>query len=455
MSAARLLRLTSAACASTTAALGAVGLFGWAWGIDPLVRVSPGLVPIVPITAFALVILGLSILTFEAGYRGPWASRAWRSLTLVPLAVGAVALIERTVGGPTWVGRLLFAERLATTPGSAEGRPALATALALFLIASALLLARRGRLRRMVATAALAVAGATAGIALNAYSLVPAAEVYRVGLFADMALHTALGLLLATLGALTAGGPRGLTGLLTRDSAGGRVARRVLPALLLMPAVTSGLVHAGSGAGIYSVELERSLSVVAVTIAMALVFWPAALRIDRADRGRATAERLSLTDPLSGLANRRGLEMRLATAQAEAEATGEPYAVVALDADGLKRVNDTLGHDAGDEVIRGIADALESALRPLDTAARVGGDEFIVLLPGVGEHEAGGTARRISAEVNLRLRDPRYGGASISAGFAGWSAGLGWSAVMATADRLLYDAKRTRKATGPTASRPG
>lgn len=442
----RVMRGFSALCAAGTAALGAAGLVGWMFGVDGFLRVSSRFVTMVPITGVALVCLGTSVLAFELRYRGRRTRRTWLALTLVPLGIGAIALIERTLGPSTLIGSLLFADRLETTSASAGGRPALGTATALVLIATALLLPQRGRKNKIAATVCLAVAAAIASIALNAYSLVPAEEIYQAGPFADMALHTSAALVLAVLGVVSAGGPRGLARLLTRETAGGRMARRVVPALLLMPAATSAIVHAGATSGVYSEGLERSLSVVAVTAAITFFFWSAAARLDRADTGRVVAERLASIDTLTGLANRRRLERQLAAADAAARDAGEPYALVALDADGLKRVNDTLGHDTGDRVLRAIGEALTSTLRPFDTAARLGGDEFVVLLTGVTEREASQVAGRITADLNDRMRDPNFGGASVSSGVASWSSGLGPQAVLAAADRQLYEAKRARQA---------
>lgn len=439
--------MISASCAAATIALGAVGLLGWAFGVDGFLRVSRGFVTMVPITGVALVCLGTSLLAFELRYRGGRTPLAWQALTLVPLGIGAIAVIERAVGPSTLIGSLLFVDRLETTPASAGGRPALGTAAALVLIATALLLPQRGRRSRIAATVCLAVAAAIVSVALNAYSLVPAEEIYQVGVFADMALHTSAALLLAVVGAFGAGGARGLARLLTRETAGGRTARRVVPALLLMPGVTSAIVHAGATGGLYSAGLERSLSVVAVTTTITFFFWSAATRLDQADTGRAVAERLASTDALTGLANRRGLERQLAAADAAARDAGEPYALVALDADGLKRVNDTLGHDAGDGVLRAIGEALTSMLRPFDTAARLGGDEFVVLLTAVTEREASQAAGRITAGVNELMRDPKFGGVSVSSGVAIWHSGVGPQAVLAAADRRLYEAKRARHAT--------
>jgi len=98
----------------------------------------------------------------------------------------------------------------------------------------------------------------------------------------------------------------------------------------------------------------------------------------------AESRRQALTDELTGLPNRRLFNDRLRTAIADARASGRPAAVLLMDLDRFKEVNDTLGHDSGDRLLRAVATRLSRALRANDTAARFGGDEFAVLLPGVG-----------------------------------------------------------------------
>src|SRR6202162_4209896 len=92
-------------------------------------------------------------------------------------------------------------------------------------------------------------------------------------------------------------------------------------------------------------------------------------------------ERLAMVDSLTGLANRRAAEARLASEAARSERHGHPLTVISFDLDQMQQINDTYGHPAGDQVLKHFAHRLNSTIRKSDMAARMGGDEFLILLP--------------------------------------------------------------------------
>lgn len=110
--------------------------------------------------------------------------------------------------------------------------------------------------------------------------------------------------------------------------------------------------------------------------------------------------RLAFYDPLTGLANRQLFRDRLDHAVRRCRRSGEPAALMFLDLDGFKRINDTLGHDAGDELLRQVAKWLEACVREEDSVARLGGDEFVVLLSRIGEAQA---ASKVAETILHRL----------------------------------------------------
>ncbi len=163
----------------------------------------------------------------------------------------------------------------------------------------------------------------------------------------------------------------------------------------------------------------------------------------------------ALRDPLTGLANRRLLGELLATDLERAKRGGSPLVVAFLDLDGLKAVNDTHGHDAGDLVLCEAARRLRSSVRGADSVARVGGDEFVVVYqPGTGG------ADRLLARIDEALAAPVVlpSGATVrcpaSIGTAVTSSvGHDAAALLAAADAAMYEVKRSRRPAASGGSR--
>jgi diguanylate cyclase (GGDEF)-like protein len=120
------------------------------------------------------------------------------------------------------------------------------------------------------------------------------------------------------------------------------------------------------------------------------------------DRMRTQVADAVLTDPLSGCVNRRGLDRQLARELSRAERAGAPVALLAVDVDHFKRVNDQFGHAAGDAVIRDVAAMLREGSRAGDVVARVGGEEFLVVLADTDEAGAAALGRRFVDAVRAR-----------------------------------------------------
>ena len=159
--------------------------------------------------------------------------------------------------------------------------------------------------------------------------------------------------------------------------------------------------------------------------------------------------RLAFHDPLTGLPNRALFTDRLERALARLNRRDEPVAILFLDLDDLKRVNDSLGHEAGDHLLVEVAERLKGCLRPEDTVARLGGDEFTVLLEGIDDADA---AKRAAERVLEALRRPfvleghkTSVGASLGVAVA-TNPRQNPQCLLKDADRALYEAKRRGKA---------
>jgi diguanylate cyclase (GGDEF)-like protein len=150
------------------------------------------------------------------------------------------------------------------------------------------------------------------------------------------------------------------------------------------------------------------------------------------------------TDALTGLLNRRAFLERLAAEESRTRRYPQPTAVLLLDVDRLKAINDRGGHAAGDAALRGIADAITGGLRAADTGCRFGGDEFAVMAPEADEAAARTLAERIRALAEVVAVAPPGGtGVTVSIGVATAAAGEPWtpSGILEQADRALYEAK--------------
>ncbi len=151
----------------------------------------------------------------------------------------------------------------------------------------------------------------------------------------------------------------------------------------------------------------------------------------------------SLTDPLTGVGNRRRLQQALALEIGRAGRTGERCSAFMADLDHFKRINDTQGHDAGDEVLVAFGALLRRETRPTDVVARFGGEEFVVLMPHTNLEHALATAERIRAAL---ARD-RIGSQAIAAtgsfGVAALAPDELGDALLRRLDKALYEAKQS------------
>lgn len=187
---------------------------------------------------------------------------------------------------------------------------------------------------------------------------------------------------------------------------------------------------------------ERHLGALAL-LALMLLMGRLVVAARRAERLALENARLARTDPLTGAANRRVLDEELGRAVSLAERSGRPVAVVAVDLDRFKAVNDRLGHAGGDRLLVAVADAMRGCLRASDRLFRVGGDEFLVVAPGSGTGDALMLAERlVDAVADAGGRWAGGAEAGASAGVAAYPEDAPDAAdLLREADRALYAAK--------------
>jgi diguanylate cyclase (GGDEF)-like protein len=182
------------------------------------------------------------------------------------------------------------------------------------------------------------------------------------------------------------------------------------------------------------VSLWNGLTRLVIYVSQGLLI--AALREDR--RRQAT---LARTDPVTGLANSRAFQEMMRRAADESA----PLCVASIDLDNFKEVNDRHGHPKGDDVLEQTAAALRSSIRSGDAAARIGGDEFALLLFDVSERDAEVIGARILEKVRSIAADVADCGLGASVGFAISKGGMAPVDLLSAADQAMYESKRAGK----------
>jgi diguanylate cyclase (GGDEF)-like protein len=160
----------------------------------------------------------------------------------------------------------------------------------------------------------------------------------------------------------------------------------------------------------------------------------------------------AVIDPLTGMLNRKAMQNRANEIRQQSEITGATLAVVMVDIDHFKAVNDTVGHVTGDAVLRDVAYIMRRDLRAFELAYRLGGEEFLVMLPGTNQEEAMSIAERLREAIaeNSFVGELEI---TVSCGVAASreGAGIDFQALLESADRALYEAKRTGRNRSVTA----
>ncbi|MBX3650839.1 MAG: diguanylate cyclase [Burkholderiales bacterium] len=249
--------------------------------------------------------------------------------------------------------------------------------------------------------------------------------------------------MLAVLARLGSAGVMGLA--ITGMHYTGMAAAEFIPGSICLAAdaggVNSDLLAAQIGVAIFGM--------LSVTVVLSALDGHRAARVEKMAATLLSAnEQLQLTalhDPLTGLPNRVLLSDRLMQAQFQADRSGQGFAVMFIDLDHFKAVNDSYGHRVGDDLLRGIAQALGSCIRREDTVSRTGGDEFVAVLNGIKSRaDAEAAAGKILAALAQPFQvGPHALKASCSIGISLYPAdGVDAPTLMANADAAMYRAKK-------------
>jgi diguanylate cyclase (GGDEF)-like protein len=176
------------------------------------------------------------------------------------------------------------------------------------------------------------------------------------------------------------------------------------------------------------------------------ISWLIAKLLQEADASRRTVEHLVRVDPLTGVFNRRHTMQAGELEVIRARRDRTPLCAIMLDLDNFKAINDVHGHGTGDVLLQRVAMACNDCIRPYDTLARWGGEEFVVVLPSTALREAKAIAERVRlavAAMSVPLATSSLT-ATVSVGVAAWEdPALTFAALVDRADHAMYEAKRT------------
>jgi diguanylate cyclase (GGDEF)-like protein len=234
-----------------------------------------------------------------------------------------------------------------------------------------------------------------------------------------------------------------------RINPGARLAGMVAILILGIYGVRAGLKLLHIGGEVSFVHFNGPQSIMILVLMFLSMAWNFGFLLMAIDRLRTEVADLALLDDLTGVGNRRHLLQRLSEECARSERSREPFALLVIDLDGFKMINDTHGHAAGDACLQHFTLMAQTRLRPGDMLARTGGDEFCVVLPASTLREGAMIARRIidvcrdDAAACVGPDIP----VAVSIGVAQWTREIGAfpDRLIAAADHALYVAKKEGK----------
>ncbi len=392
------LRTISRAASLIPLAIGVLVLIGWWANVEFLKRIVPGLVAMNPTTAIGFFCLGVALALEARKTPSESSHRIARSLALLAALIGLIKIIAIVTPLDLGIDRILFHDKLLTADNGLPNQMAPNTALNFLLLGMAVAIIDRTFRRIRPAQLLTVIAAMSSLLALTGYAS-GLESLYGIGSYIPMAIHSAVSFLIVAIGVLCARPTRGVMAVVTSDSSGGTMVRRLLPAVIIVPGLLGWMRLAGQNARLYDSAFGAWLLIVLImSVLTLLVAWNARL-LFRSDVDKLMAERIlthqATHDALTQLPNRRLFMDRL-----EQELTrgrdGQPSAsVLFIDLDLFKIVNDSLGHVVGDELLVAAGKRIADCLTEKDVVARISGDEFTALLPDATEERTVDVANRV------------------------------------------------------------
>ena len=351
-------------------ALGAAGiavvvLVGWLLNIPLFESLSPKFSTMKPWTAVALGLGAISILAFhsEKTFQLNLVSAFCAAATLV---IGAIVLFEIALKMGSGFDTLLFHDSLTRVRNTLiPGRMASATAVGLVLTGMALLAIHKNSLLAQIFALCSLILGL---LGLVGY-LFGVQDLYQFRPYSTVAVHTALSFCLLSTAIIFATSEQGLMRIVSSIENGGVLIRRMLPATVVISLTLGWLRLWGEQEGLYPSNFGVLLLVFSFMLVFSILLLITGNYINHIDRQRRYANQAASHDVLTGLPNRRFIDTFLTYAISQASRNKTKLALLFLDLDGFKKINDQHGHKAGDHVLVTIASRLSSLLRTSDVFA--------------------------------------------------------------------------------------
>ncbi len=302
------------------------------------------------------------------------------------ILIGLLTVIQYGFDFNVGIDQFFFKEDANAVNTYAPGRMAPSTAVSFILLGFAALLLTKRVYYPAQSFSLIAFLVAFLGLLGYLYDIT---SFYGIGSYTGMALHTSVAFILLSFSILFACPDRGLIAIATSELAGGIMIRRLSAAVIGIPPILCWLILLGKRSHLYESDVGMALFCVLNIVFLATVIWWNARTLGAVDYQ-------ALHDLLTGLPNRILFNERLLISLANARSNREKLAVMFLDLDRFKKINDTLGHEVGDRLLKAVALRLTDCIRDTDILARWGGDEFTLLLPKISSAECSAeTAQRI------------------------------------------------------------
>lgn len=396
-------------------------LLGWVFRIEVITSVIPGLVSMKVNTALNFLLLGLAALLMHRNRN----LRLRKALAIVAVLISAVTLVEIVAGLNLYIDELLIPDFENPARTALPGQMSPLSALSFLLFGLGMILHERKR-----EEPSYWLILATLVISVAVFSSYPYSLLRVTGLFSytGMALNTAILFILLSISMLMALPQRIWLVLIFSDQLFGRQGRRLIAAAILSPLAGGAVTVLATSRGLIAASFAQALF--AASIVVVLIFL------------LQTLASMAIRDPLTQAYNRTYFERALKN-MLSAEEKGKQTAVLFIDLDGFKQVNDTWGHAVGDRVLQQTADSIRLALRSTDVLSRLGGDEFAVAFPITEENAAEVVVSRILSQIKA-IRDEEVGDVGIDASIGVTihpKDGTDVDEIIRLSDRAMYSSK--------------